>query len=123
MTTRLALALAVLAVVASPAATRAGLHAAGALPQTHDTHKAPPDAPQGMAEMKKMHAQMTAEMNAGDARLEALLKEMDAAPGAGKVDKVAAVVRELVQQHRGMHTHMGQMHQDMMGGRGRMMGR
>ena len=46
---------------------------------------------------------------------------MNAAKGEVKVDAVAAVVTELVTQHKAMHGHMGQMHQMMMGGRGMMM--
>ena len=75
-----------------------------------------------MQDMTKMHEQMMAEMKAGDAKLDALAKEMNAATGEARVNAVAAVVDELVRQHRAMHGHMGQMHQHMMGmGRGRMM--
>lgn len=78
----------------------------------------------GMADMQgmmKMHEQMMAEMTAGDAKLDALVQTMNSATGAGKVDAVASVVSELVSQQKAMHTHMGQMHQQMMGGRGMMM--
>ena len=72
--------------------------------------------------MMKMHEQMMAEMTAGDAKLDALVQAMTSATGAGKVDATAAVVSELVRQQKAMHTHMGQMHQQMtMGGRGMMM--
>jgi hypothetical protein len=71
-----------------------------------------------MQDMTKMHEQMMAQMQAGDARLDALVKDMNAAKGDVKVDAVAAVVTELVTQHKAMHGHMGQMHQMMMGGRG-----
>ena len=74
-----------------------------------------------MPDMTKMHEQMMAQMQAGDARLDALAKDMNAAKGEAKVDAVAAVVTELVTQHKAMHGHMGQMHQMMMGGRGMMM--
>jgi hypothetical protein len=47
---------------------------------------------------------------------------MNAATGEARVTAIAAVVNELVQQHRAMHGRMGQMHEQMMiGGRGRMM--
>ena len=91
------------------------------------TAQAPPAASSGqqstptMQDMTKMHEQMMAQMQAGDARLEALVKDMNAAKGEVKVDAVAAVVTELVTQHKAMHGHMGQMHQMMMGGRGMMM--
>jgi vancomycin resistance protein YoaR len=76
---------------------------------------------QSMQDMMKMHEQMMAEMSAADAKLDALLKEMNAASGNAKVNAMAAVVTELVRQNRSMHEHMGQMHQQMMGGRGMMM--
>lgn len=44
-----------------------------------------------MPDMTKMHAQMMAEMQANDARLDALVTQMNAASGAAKVDAVAAV--------------------------------
>jgi hypothetical protein len=75
---------------------------------------------QGMPDMMKMHEQMMAEMKAADARLDMLVKEMNAASGNAKVTAMAAVVTELVAQHKSMHERMGQMHQGMMG-RGMMM--
>jgi hypothetical protein len=74
-----------------------------------------------MQDMMKMHEQMMAEMKAGDSRLDALVKEMNTASGDAKVNAVAAVVTELVRQQRSMHERMGQMHDQMMGGRGMMM--
>ena len=71
--------------------------------------------------MMKMHEQMMAEMKAGDAKLDALVKDMNDAKGDAKLNAIAAVVNELVQQHKTMHGRMGQMHQQMMGGRGKMM--
>jgi hypothetical protein len=81
---------------------------------------------QGMPGMMRMHEQMMAEMKVGDARLDALVKEMNAASGDAKVTAMAAVVNELVSQHKSMHGRMGEMgemHQRMMGGRGMMMNR
>ena len=74
-----------------------------------------------MQDMTKMHERMMAQMQAGDARLDALVKDMNSAKGEAKVDAVAAVVSELVTQHKAMHGHMDQMHQMMMRGRGMMM--
>jgi hypothetical protein len=74
-----------------------------------------------MQDMKKMHEQMMAEMKAGDAKLDALVSDMNAAADNAKVNAVAAVVTELVRQHKAMHAHMGRMHRHMMGGRGMMM--
>lgn len=80
----------------------------------------PPSAP----DMKQMHEQMMASMQASQAKLDALTAEMHAATGPAKVDAVAAVVTELVQQHKAMHEHMARMHammgQRMMEGRGMM---
>jgi hypothetical protein len=75
-----------------------------------------------MDDMMRVHEQMMAEMKAGDAKLDALMKDMNAATGAGRVDAMAAVVSELVRQHKAMHARMGEMDQQMMGARG-MMGR
>ena len=69
----------------------------------------------------KMHEQMMSEMKKADATLDALVKDMNSATGTAKVDAVAAVVAELVRQHKAMHEDMGgMMHQQMMGGRGMM---
>jgi hypothetical protein len=78
-----------------------------------------------MPDMMKMHermmAEMMAEMKAGDARLDALVTDVNTATGDGKINAVAAVVNELVRQHKSMHMRMAEMHQQMMGGRGMMM--
>ena len=84
----------------------------------HETTQPPPS---NMQAMMKMHEQMMADMKSGEAKLDALVKEMNSAAGEAKVTAVAAVVNELVQQHKAMHGRMGQMHQQLMGGRGRMM--
>ncbi len=78
-------------------------------------------SPSNMQDMMKMHGQMMAEMKAADSRLDALVKEMNVATGDATVNAVAAVVTELVRQQKSMHERMGQMHQQMMGGRGMMM--
>ena len=118
MSTRIAVIttfLAALAVVAGP--VKSGLTA-----QTPPATSAGQQSSPTMQDMTKMHEQMMAQMQAGDARLDALVKDMNAAKGEAKVDAVAAVVTELVTQQKAMHGHMGQMHQMMMmGGRGMMM--
>jgi hypothetical protein len=95
------------------------LSAAGATPQS--------PAQQGMGQgqsqmqaMMKMQEQMIAEMKADDAKLDALVNDMNAASGNGKVNAVATVVNELVRQHKAMHARMAEMHQEMMGGPGMM---
>src|SRR6266496_1859699 len=74
-----------------------------------------------MQEMMKMHEQMMADMKAANAKLDQLTQKMDSATGPAKVDATAAVVKELVSQHRAMCDRMGDMHQQMMSGRGMMM--
>jgi hypothetical protein len=69
-----------------------------------------------MQDMMKMHEQMMAEMKAADSKLDALVRDMNAATGDAKVKAMAAVVYELVQRHKAMHGHMGQMHMQMMMG-------
>jgi hypothetical protein len=81
----------------------------------------PQQSPSSMQDMMKMHEQMMADMKAADSKLDALVTEMNGASGEAKVNAVAAVVTELVRQQKLMHEHMGQMHQQMMGGRGMMM--
>jgi hypothetical protein len=78
-------------------------------------------SPSTMQDMMKMHEQMMAEMKAADSRLDALVKEMKAASGDAQVKAITALVTELVRQQKAMHEHMGQMDQQMMGGRGMMM--
>ena len=104
-------------------ATRLGFNVAEATQQTPPAQGATQPQPPAMQDMMKMHEQMMTEMQAGDAKLDALVKDMNDAKGDAKVNAVAAVVNELVRQHKAMHGRMGQMHQQMMGGRGMMMGR
>jgi hypothetical protein len=104
-------------------ATRLGFNVAEATQQTPPAQGATQPQPPAMQDMMKMHEQMMTEMQAGDAKLDALVKDMNDAKGDAKVNAVAAVVNELVRQHKAMHGRMGQMHQQMMGGHGMMMGR
>ena len=71
-----------------------------------------------MGDMMKMHEQMMAAMKANEAKLDALVTQMNAASGSAKVDSMAAVVNEMVRQQKVMHEHMAQMHGQMMGGQG-----
>jgi hypothetical protein len=67
--------------------------------------------------------QMMAQMEESNRRLDELVSSMNSATGSAKVDAIAAVVNELVAQHRQMHEHMrSQMHEHMMGGRPGMKG-
>ena len=76
-----------------------------------------------MSDMMKMHEQMMTDMKAADARLDVLVMEMNAANGNAKITAMSAVITELGRQHKSMHARMGQMHQQMMSGRGMMMNR
>ncbi|MBI4486076.1 MAG: hypothetical protein HY655_08710 [Acidobacteria bacterium] len=91
--------------------TQLGVGAAQGTPQ-NPAPQAPAQSRPGMAEMKT-----------SDAKLDALVKDMNAAAGEAKVTAMAAVANELVRQNKAMHERMGQMHQQMMGGRGMMMQR
>ena len=82
---------------------------------------AKPAMQSNMGDMMKMHEKMMAETKAAEARLDALVKTMNAAAGDAKTNAMAAVVSELVAQQKLMHAHMTEMHQQMMGGRGMMM--
>jgi hypothetical protein len=120
MGTRLFVAAAMVITVAAWA-TGPGFDGAAAA-QGGVAEQAAPAQQSNMADMMTQHQQMMAAMKAGDAKLDALVKAMNAAAGDAKVNATAAVVNELVRQHQAMHAHMGQMHQHMMGmGRGRMM--
>ena len=123
MGTRVFVAAVCVVLALSFGATRFGFAAAEATqPSTAAQNDAQP--PQGNAQdMMKMHEQMMAETKAGNAKLDALVKEMNAVTGEARVSTIVAVVNELVQQRKVMHHHMGQMPHHMMGGRGMMMHR
>lgn len=70
-----------------------------------------------------MCQQMMADMTAAGAKLDGLVKEMNAAKGEAKIDALAVVVTELVAQQKTMHRQVGEMHQHMMGMGGPMMHR
>jgi hypothetical protein len=121
MGTRLFFAAVLAIVIATWGSTRGGFDVAEAAQGGQGAQETAQQQPR-MQDMMKMHEQMMADMKAGDAKLDALVKNMNAASGEARVTAIAAVVNELVQQHKAMHGRMGQMHQQMMmGGRGRMM--
>lgn len=64
--------------------------------------------------MMAHHKEMTAKMEAMDARLDGLVKGMNAATGSKKPDAVAAVVNELVAQRKQMREQMMAMQPEMM---------
>lgn len=57
-------------------------------------------------EMMAKHEEMQQEMAAMDARLGALLQQMNAASGEERIDAMAAVLNELIEQRRDMHEMM-----------------
>ena len=123
MGTRVFVAAGCVVLAVSFGATRFGF-AAGEARQPSTAAQTDAQPPQGNAQdMMKMHEQMMADMKAGNAKLDALVKDMNAATGEARVSAIVTVVNELVQQRRAMHHHMGQMHHHMMGGRGMMMHR
>ena len=86
-------------------------------PDDHHVHAAAQPAqpaPSATPDMMKMHGQMMADMKVEAARLDVLVKEMNAASGTAKTDAIAAVVNELVRQRTAMEAHMGGMHDMMM---------
>lgn len=74
----------------------------------------------GMAErrqeMMEQHQEMMAQHEQMMARMESLAAAMNESTGEDKVDAMAALLNELVAQHRTMHEHMREaMMQRMMG--------
>jgi len=82
----------------------------------HDHPSARPQEqgmPHGQATASQ-HAMM-ADMQAAQKRLDDLVSQMNAATGAEKVDRIAAVVTEMVAMHKQMSTmmmHGGMMHME-----------
>jgi hypothetical protein len=79
---------------------------------------APAPGGQDMMAMRKnmmaMREKMMAEAKAGDARLQTLLDQMNAAAGNAKMDAMATLLAELTAQHRAGQQRMGQMMPGMM---------
>jgi hypothetical protein len=97
-------------------ATRFGFDVTEATQQNPAVQGTQPAHQHGEPDVPTTHGQqMMAEMKAADARLDALVRDMNAATGEAKVSAIAALLSELVQQHESMHSHMEQMHQQMMG--------
>jgi hypothetical protein len=113
MAMRISFAAVVLALALLPGAT---LAAAGA--QNPPAPGAAPSRPQmtGMMNMNmmKMHEQMMAEMQANDAKLDALATALNGAKGDARIDALVAAVNELARQHKAERAHMNEMHQMMM---------
>ena len=100
------------------------LLAAGPSQQHEYSNPAPaPATPQATTpDMRQMHRHMMSAMKAADAKLDGLMKDMNAATGEAKVSAMAQVVTELVRQQQAVHQRMVSMdHCTMMGGHGAMM--
>jgi len=95
--------------------------------QTHDhgTATTPAPAPaataaqtpaaQPPAGREAMQDAMMAKMRAREAKLDALVKTMDGATGEAKIETMATIIRELVQDEKAMHADMKDMHARMTG--------
>ncbi len=71
--------------------------------------------PGGNMQMMAMHNQMMTEMKAMDASLDVKVAAMNGAKGRDKVDAMAAVINEMVSQHKQMMAKMMMgMHEPMM---------
>ena len=97
----------------------AALMASGAFAQEGESKTGmPPGGGQGMMsgnpQMMAMHNQMMADMKAMDASLDLKVAAMNAARGHAKVDAMAAVINEMVSQHKQMMAKMMGMHEPMM---------
>lgn len=104
------------AIRAGVSAALVGLAATGAWAQ----QPAGSGAAAGRGGMMADRQAMMAAMQAQERKLDELVAAMQAASGADKTDRVAAVVAELVAQHKAMHARMMTMMAGggMMGGRG-----
>jgi hypothetical protein len=54
-------------------------------------------------------------LKASDAKLDELVRAMNAATGEAKIAAMAQVINELARQHQAMHQRMGMMHHMTMG--------
>jgi hypothetical protein len=65
--------------------------------------------------MARMHEHMAAEMKANDAKLDAVLKDLNTVKGETRIDAVAAAVNEIARQLKAERARMNEMHQMMHG--------
>lgn len=81
---------------------------------TQGGQTAKPGMQMGMQDMAKMHEKMMADMKADQAKLDDLVKKMNAATGDTKVGVMADLLTEIVAGHRRMGERMSGMHEHMM---------
>ena len=82
-----------------------------------ETQPDTPEAAQRAAPQAKVPAAM--DMVASSAKLDELVKKMNAARGQAKVDAIAELLTVMVQTHQTMHGNMSTMMQNMGGTRGK----
>ena len=70
------------------------------------------------SEMMAQHQQMMARHEQMMARMDSLAAAMNESTGGDKVDAMAALLNEMVAQHRAMHEHMREMMMHRMMGEG-----
>lgn len=107
----LALTLLVTGAFAQPAGTmpagKEGMH-------SHSSMSATDSSAMNCSDMMKMHEGMQKKMAAMDTKLEGLVADMNEAKGSSRVDKMAAVINELVAQRSAMIGDMMSMQPMMM---------
>jgi hypothetical protein len=96
-------------VVVAVLSATAGFAAGAQAPTAPGAASADAKTPPAMA-MMKMHEQMMAGMKADEARLDALLKEINAASGDARIAALIAAVNEIVRQQKAERAHMAGMH-------------
>jgi hypothetical protein len=77
--------------------------------QAETTTPVPPAPPAAPPQAKSTDGMKGMGMMASSARLDELVKKMNAAQGQAKVDAIAELLTTLVQQHQSMHGDVGRM--------------
>lgn len=85
------------------------LGALALVPALQAQTQTPPSAPQHQMGMMATCQAITADLKAGDAKLDDLIAKMNAATGQAKIEQMAAVLTELVAQRKTMHGRMMSM--------------
>ena len=112
---KLRLSFAAAIVVGAMLLATAGPFASGAQVPAAPGSASPATTMPGPMAMMKMHEQMMAGMKADEAKLDALVKEMNAATGDARIAAVIAAVNEIVRQQKTERAHMAEMHAMMAG--------
>jgi hypothetical protein len=98
------------------ALTNAPAHGWQVTPEEHAKHhpdaqagKAPPAPRSAPVPQAKAEGMKGMDRTASSAKLDELVKKMNAAQGQVKVDAMAELLTAMVQQHQSMHGNMGEM--------------